>query len=536
MKRFLLIALIVLTIASIVAAQAPPGATLRVPAGDKPLNVLHQNGQTWFPVDDLVTALGGSVKAQTSGWTATLNGVSAAFGADSRFAVVRDDLIEMPVAPISAEGKPYATIQFFTGFLSRASSLDAVWDEKTRILQIRPLQRDLITVTTSVANVQGITKVVITCSAPADYVIMKEPAAYTVRFRNSIRAPYAEEPHEDPNVAKTTFTGSDLRIQLTAADVVADTYKLENPFRIVLDLRKGAPAGQPGATQAPAIARPSEQPGIHTIVIDAGHGGKDVGAIGPSGTMEKDETLAVCRKLANALAAKTGARIIMTRDDDSVVSLDQRTAIANQYKADLFLSVHMNAAVVRGARGSETYFLSADASDEIARRAAESENKSLSATTPAPAAASGVLKMILWDLAQQEYLSESSRFATAIQEEMNLLAGITNRGVKQAPFKVLVGATMPAALVEVAFITNPDEEAKLKDDKFTTAVVDAITRAVVKYRTDYETRIGVIQPAPATPATTTAPAAATSTGAPAPPPATKPATKPATATAPRTGT
>jgi N-acetylmuramoyl-L-alanine amidase len=533
MKRLLALAITALAIASIVAAQAPAGAIVRTPAGDKPLAVLRQNGQTFFAVDDVITALGGTVKAETSGWKAALNGVVAAFGADSRFAVVREDLIEMPVAPTSADGKPYATIQFFTGFLSRASSLDASWDEKTHMLQVRPLQREVVTLSTSVANVEGITKVVITCSAPADYVIVKEPGAYTVRFRNAIRAPYAEEPHDDPNVAKTAFNGSDLRIQLTSPDVVADTYKLENPFRVVLDLRKGAPAGQASLTPSAAALKPSEQPGIRTIVIDAGHGGKDVGAIGPSGTMEKDETLAVCRKLAAALAAKTGARIIMTRDDDTVVSLDQRTAIANQYKADLFLSVHMNAAVVRGARGSETYFLSADASDEIAKRAAESENTSVSATTPAPSAANSDVKFILWDLAQQEYLQESSRFATDIQEEMNLLAGITNRGVKQAPFKVLVGATMPAALVEVAFITNPDEEAKLKDEKFTTSVVDAITRAVVKYKADYETRIGVIQPAPAAtttaPATTTAAPAATTTHA-------APATKPATTTAPRTGT
>jgi N-acetylmuramoyl-L-alanine amidase len=162
----------------------------------------------------------------------------------------------------------------------------------------------------------------------------------------------------------------------------------------------------------------------------------------------------------------------------------------------------MNAAVVKGARGSETYFLSADASDEIAKKAAESENSSVSAA----ASPSSDLKLILWDLAQQAYLQESSRFATDIQEEMNAIAGIQNRGVKQAPFKVLVGATMPAALVEVAFISNPEEEAKLKSDAFVTTVVDAITRAVVKYKTDYETRIGVIKPpapAPAAPAATT---------------------------------
>lgn len=515
MKRLLLLStLTLLAVASILLGQAPAASTLRTASGDKPLSVIHQGSQTYFAVDEVITALGGTVRQESGGFKAALSGVEAAFGPDSRFAVVRDDLIEMPVPPLSAAGKPYATIQFFQGYLSRAAALDATWDAAGHILAIRSLQQTQVSVAASLANVQGITKVVLTLSAQADYVILKEPGAYTIRFKSPIRAPFADQAQDDPNVSKLSFSGSDLRIQLTSPDVIADAYKLDNPFRVVLDLRKGTAATTAPTTQLPSPSKPVEAPGIHTIVIDPGHGGKDVGAIGPDGTAEKELTLAVCRKLASALGSRTGARIVLTREDDSVVSLDQRTSIANQYKADLFLSVHMNAAVVKGARGSETYFLSADASDEIAKKAAESENSSVSAA----ASPSSDLKLILWDLAQQAYLQESSRFATDIQEEMNAIAGITNRGVKQAPFKVLVGATMPAALVEVAFISNPEEEAKLKSDAFVTTVVDAITRAVVKYKTDYETRIGVIRspakppaPAPAAPAATTT-TAATRTG------------------------
>src|SRR5436305_9376161 len=221
--------------------------------------------------------------------------------------------------------------------------------------------------------------------------------------------------------------------------------------------------------------------------------------------MEKDATLARCRRLAIALEEKLKTRVILTRNDDSVVPLDQRTAIANQYHADLFLSVHMNAAIVKGAHGAETYFLSLEASDKLAEKAAEVENASKNPS--APAAASD-LKLMLWDLAQQEYLNESSRLAQAVQEEMNRISGIQSRGVKQAPFKVLVGATMPAALVEVAFITNPDEESKIKSDAFQKTVVDALTTAVERYNFDYETSIGVTQaPVTSTPTpTSTAPA------------------------------
>jgi N-acetylmuramoyl-L-alanine amidase len=305
-----------------------------------------------------------------------------------------------------------------------------------------------------------------------------------------------------------TFSETDARILLTAADIVGDAYQLDNPPRIVLDFRKGtAPA--PGTTTPLLPQRPQEAPGIRTIVIDPGHGGREVGAVGPNGLLEKDVTLAIARKLASSLAGAVGARVVLTRDDDSVVSLDQRTALANQYNADLFLSVHVNAAVVKDAKGSETYFLSLEASDELARKAADTENASASSSAAADATAD--LKMILWDLAQQAYLDESSRFAQAVQEEMSAATSVPARGVKQAPFKVLVGATMPAALVEVGFISNPEEETRLQSAAFQDATVAALTRAVQRYKTDYETRIGVIRP----PAPAPAPAAARTTPSPA---------------------
>jgi N-acetylmuramoyl-L-alanine amidase len=431
--------------------------------------------------------------------------VTAGFGPDTRYGVVRDDLIEMPVAPIVVEGKPFVPWQFFQGFLGKAQSMDATWDAATRSLVVRPAQRDAVGVQVSVANVQGISKIVITLSAPAEYGIVKEPSAYVVRFRVPVRAPFAEEAYEDPAIARVTFSGSDLRILLTATDIVGDAYRLESPPRIVLDFRKGTAPAQ-GTPQLPVPSTPREAPGIRTIVIDPGHGGREVGAVGPNGLLEKDITLTIARKLAAALSGKVGARVVLTREDDSVVSLDQRTALANQYKADLFLSVHLNAAGRKDAKGSETYFLSLEASDELARKAAESENVT---SSPNPTAD---LNLILWDLAQNAYHEESSRFAQSIQEEMNAATAVANRGVKQAPFKVLVGATMPAALVEVGFISNPEEEARLQTDAFQTLMVEALTRAVQRYKTDYETRIGLIQPA--APATATAPPAPATTPAP----------------------
>jgi N-acetylmuramoyl-L-alanine amidase len=491
-------------LAVLLLAQTPTTVVLKTQSGDKPISQLVQNGVMYFAADDVLAALGGSVRPDANGFKANLGSTTAAFGPESRFAVVREDLIEMPVPPLVVAGKPYVVLPFFQGFLSRAADVEVTWDATTRVLTAKPVQRSVIGVQVSVANVSGVSKVVLTLSAPSEYTILKEAGAYTVRFKAPLKAAAAEQAYEDPYVKSIAVAGNDLHIQLTTPDVAADTYRLDNPFRVVIDMRKGA-ASAPGTPLPPAVTKPVEQPGIHTIVIDPGHGGKEVGAIGPGGLMEKDATLTICRKLADALEAKLHARVVLTRTDDSVVSLDQRTAIANQYHADLFLSVHMNAAVVRGAKGSEVYFLSLEASDELAKKAAETEN----ANATAQRAPANDLKLILWDLAQQEYLQESSRFAQNIQEEMNRVHGITNRGVKQAPFKVLVGATMPAALVEVAFITNPTEEAKIKSDEFQKTVVDALTTAVERYKTDYETRIGLVRPPAPAPATTTAPAQGT---------------------------
>jgi N-acetylmuramoyl-L-alanine amidase len=496
-KRLLFLSgILVLAVASIVLAQSANQATLRTPSGDHPVLYVNQGGQSYFSATDVITALGGTLTPDSNGYKATLNDTVAAFGPDSRFGVVREDLIEMPVAPITVEGKPFVPWQFFSGLLRAASAMDAKWDETARVLSVQARPQNTISVQMSLANVQGISKVVLTMSAPSEYAIVKEAGAYVIRFRAPVQAPFVEENYDDPHVNKASFSGSELRLQLAAADVVGDAYALENPFRIVLDFRKAADA-LPGAPPPPTGLRPPEPLGVRTIVIDPGHGGKEVGAVGPKGLMEKDVTLAVARKLSAALQSKLGTRVVLTRDDDSVVSLDQRTAIANQYHADLFLSIHMNAAVVKGARGSETYFLSLEASDELARRAAETENAAAASVAAAPAAAD--LKLILWDLAQQEYLHESSRFAQSIQEEMNAATSVQNRGVKQAPFKVLVGATMPAALVEVGFISNPEEEAKLQSDAFQTLMVEALTRAVQKYKNDYETRIGLNQPAKTAP-------------------------------------
>jgi N-acetylmuramoyl-L-alanine amidase len=210
-------------------------------------------------------------------------------------------------------------------------------------------------------------------------------------------------------------------------------------------------------------------------MVDPGHGGDDGGARGPKGLKEKAAALELGKAVAAKLKA-AGFEPVFTRDDDTFIPLWDRAKVANAQGADLFLSLHLNAAKAKAARGSEVYFLSLGKGDDEDVVAVENAGAG-----SGPGGPDSVVASILDDLAQKAFLQDSERLAVAIQGQLNLLAGIKERGVKQAPFIVLRGAAMPAVLVEVAFISNQKEEAKLKDPAFQAKVADAITRGVRVY-------------------------------------------------------
>jgi N-acetylmuramoyl-L-alanine amidase len=218
-----------------------------------------------------------------------------------------------------------------------------------------------------------------------------------------------------------------------------------------------------------------------TVVIDPGHGGSDRGAVGPGGLVEKDLTLAVALELARLLRDEAGLHVVLTRDRDDEIGLSDRTVVANRSRADLFLSIHANATAAPNAWGAETYFLDLEGTDAASRTLAALENDA-TGLRAGGGGAGGDLELLLWDMAQQQYLRESSALAEAVQRELNELAGTRDRGVRQANFAVLRGATMPAVLVEVGFLSNKVEEAKMRGEPFRTATARALLSAVVAFR------------------------------------------------------
>lgn len=250
-------------------------------------------------------------------------------------------------------------------------------------------------------------------------------------------------------------------------------------------------AARSGSAAEPARAR-LEAVGLDrfdVVVLDAGHGGQDEGAVGPSGLREKNLVLDVTRRLARRLV-EAGLHVVLTRRDDRFLSLEERTNVANDARADLFLSIHANASTSRSPRGIETYFASLDSTDEDARRVAERENTALGAKAPT-AGADDPLAAILGDLIETEHLQESSEFAKLAEDGLAAAAGERSRGVKQAPFVVLMGVRMPSTLVEIGFVTHPGEEEQLRRADRKDAIAAALARAVVAFGERYDARRGV---------------------------------------------
>ena len=300
-------------------------------------------------------------------------------------------------------------------------------------------------------------------------------------------------------VRNAQFDPKTVRVVLDTQTKISDykVFTLADPFRVVIDVmssdaatdKAGKPSGKESLAGKGKDGRPTpkaESPtlakqlglGIKRIVIDPGHGGKDPGTCSPSGLKEKDIVLDVALRVAKIIKEKLGCEVILTRDRDVFIPLEERTAIANAKEADLFLSIHVNAAPNHEARGIETYVLDL-ASNKDAMRLAAMEN----ATS---AKQISDLQSILLDLMQNSKINESLKLAGLVQEKMvsglnKKFSDVPNLGVKKAPFVVLIGAQMPAILTEIAFLSNPEEEKRLKDDAYLADVAKHISGGVAQY-------------------------------------------------------
>ena len=470
------------------AASAAPAlpATFVAPGGSSlVVRTVEADGKTFFSVGDVATALGGTLSfdAATASYELKIGPHTAVFGTETAIAVVDTKLVQLP-APVRGEGSTaFADADFFSRVLSPVFGVTFAWTGASRTLAARRQEVPEIGVEAVVSAFEGTTKVVFRFTQPPTFKVEKGDEQVVLRFPGVRLIPAVPEVAvDDPRVLRILLRASELAVVLKGKNLSTNVYPLASPPRLVVDVTRAAPPAPAAPAPAPTAAlgalvvpTPTPRPEPRVVVVDPGHGGTEEGAKGPEGLLEKDVVLALARTVREVLAAR-GYRVVTTRDSDVSVGLQDRTATANAAKADVFVSLHMNASRSPSAHGTEVYYLSLDASDRSAAALAESENQAEPTATPSAETNDALrdLDLILWDLAQNQYITASSRLAEIIQGDFNRLLGIPTRGVKQAPFRVLIGVNAPAVLVEVAFISNAEEEKKIASEEFRKAVAETL--------------------------------------------------------------
>ncbi len=285
--------------------------------------------------------------------------------------------------------------------------------------------------------------------------------------------------------------GDDLRIVVdlkrpVRAKSFEEGSRGKGDFRLVVDLAPSGSATKAGDAKRLTIASKAAKPRTLVVAIDAGHGGKDAGAIGSKGTKEKDVTLSVARRLAKLIAKERGMRAYLTRDNDTFVGLRTRMTRARKQNADLFVSIHADAFQDPDVGGSSVYTLSPrGASSEAAKWLADKENAADLVGGVKLGEGGGDLATMLLDMSQNATMEQSGAAAELVLSRLAKLGGLHNARVQRAGFVVLKSPDVPSMLVEAAFISNPKEEAKLRDPSHQQRLAEAILTGIKAYFKKY---------------------------------------------------
>ncbi len=404
---------------------------------------------------------------------------------DSRLVMDDQGEILLPVPVLMVDGDVWLPITFFTDVVGPAAGIAVSWDADARRLEFG--SRDYNLVGLRIEQLSRATAVHLRGTVPLSFraesvspghIALKvyggevDPAAVASGSSGLVRRIYARQ-------------YADHAMVHVMVDELVDryrTYSRDEGREIVLVLEEEnvaalpepVPHGRVNLELEGAPVDVTRAIDVRTVVIDPGHGGVEVGKEGPDGILEKNVNLAVAEELARRLE-REGLRVVLTRSRDVQLGLDERTEIANRAGGDLFLSLHCNGWFNDSAHGIETYFLS-PAKTEYSRDVAEQENAG---------AGNGDVDFIVWDLVQNRFISASSDLAEVVQTGLVEALDASDRGVRQAGFRVLVGAYMPAVLVEMGFLSNPGEARRLGERSQQRRIAAALADAVLRFKARY---------------------------------------------------
>jgi N-acetylmuramoyl-L-alanine amidase len=480
-------------------AQQPSAAlpyTVVTRDARRPLATRVLGGQEMFALDDLARLFNLTVRedAAAGGLTIAAGAQTMVLSTQQPLASVAGRMISLPAAPARDGRTWYVPVDFVSRALSSILSGGVELRKPSRLIITFGVRLPRIAARSDVAG-GGTTRVTIDVAPPTAHTVTQEPTRILIHFDadaldlGDIRvtaddAVTGVHPGDAPNLLAIDL--GPRFASFRASDQPAPT---PGAARIFVDLLAPTAPPAPGAPPPAAPAAPAapEAPplidlptpgGLRAIVIDAGHGGDDTGAKGAQGILEKNVTLSVARRLKAALEARLGVRVLLTRDADLAVAADQRAALANNNKADLFISLHANASLRPAVAGAEVFFLNLEGYGDKAQQAAQGSADAL----PVLGGGSREIEITPWEMAQVRHLDQSAALAQAIEGALRERVPMSPRSLQRAPFRVLVGANMPAVLVELGFLTNAEQEKQLVGDEHQNALVQALLEGIVRYR------------------------------------------------------
>jgi N-acetylmuramoyl-L-alanine amidase len=491
--------LIVIAVLGLVVRPVAQGTSLTILSRDgrKPLALTSINNQDYVAVDDINTQFGTSSREdrQAGGLIIAARARSVALSENQNIVSVSGRLVSLPAPPVRRDNRWFVPLDFLPRALSLALETRIDLRRPGRLLIVGDLRVPRV-----VARVDaGPTNVTVTFEVTpnTESRVVAQQGRLLLQFEAD--ALDLAVPALPPQTFLTGLGGGDTgaSVLLTtgpryATHRVSTSQADAGSGRVTIDLlpatTEAAPPS-PATVPAPAAAgqtpdtRPMLTPqgpstGVRTVVLDPGHGGEELGAQGAKGTLEKDITLSVAKRLRTLIESRLGLKVYLTRDDDRTMSLDDRSAFANSHQADVFLSIHANSAVRPALKGAEVYYLTVERADAEARKRADDDATVL----PALGGGSRTINLILWETAQARYLEQSSALAGFVERALSTRVGMSPRAVQQAPFRVLVGANMPAALVEIGYLSNVDQETQLGSAEYQDLVAQALMDALVKFR------------------------------------------------------
>ena len=493
--RGALVALLCLVLAAPQQAQdtpSPTPLTLVSKDGRRTVPTVNSGGRELIALDDIASLFQVAVREDSlaGGFTITYRGKTIVASADQPMASVDGRIVTLP-SPITRSGRRWLVP---IEFLPRA--LGPIYDQRidfrraTRLLLVGDMRVPRVSARVEASGPPTRAAIVITPATPV--AVVTEAGRVVLRVEADALEPVF--PLSATGLIDGVRIGDQPNVVFVALSRQAGTARTaiatgDNATRVVIEVpvaesRPAAPdpkllTTDPRLPTTESSRLPGLEPrqALQTLAIDPGHGGDEVGVRGANGLEEKQLTLDVARRLRGLVERGLGVRVILTRDDDRVVGIDDRAAAANNGKADLLLSLHANGALSGSPSGAEVFYDRLDREGEAVRSAAAA-----AVALPVIGGGTRTIDVVPWELAQARHLEASAMLASVLEQELRQRVPMGQRPIQQGPMRLLSAANMPAVLVEMAYLTNGAQEKAAAGDAFKNAVAQALYNAIVRFR------------------------------------------------------